>query len=160
MRCTRCSHDIHQHEALSPLNPPDQRKSYRYVADFLLGCRQGKKPDSKAWNQFKVGLDFVKDPSFARAVDLWTMENLERHRPELVRLRVLHEIEQQFIGTESHGMLLEALHQGMLNPMQIEGLLDELASRESGLVIPRHLQDLLAKTWSRNVGSLRSVRPS
>jgi uncharacterized protein Smg (DUF494 family) len=38
--------------------------------------------------------------------------------------RILHEIERQYIGTESHGYLLQLLHMGVLSHADVEELLE------------------------------------
>jgi len=129
------------------------------VAHYLLGARREATQNSQAWLDFQNEISNLALPaSLKRGISLWTLENLERHRPELVRHRILHDVEQRFISSEAHGRLLEAQHLGMLSPAQVEAILEDLANREMAPIDPEHMQNLLVKTWSRNVSGIRNIK--
>jgi len=132
-------------------------QAYSTVVDFLRTARGTKGITQIQWDEFhKKVLTLGLTPNMSTAIDLWTLENLERHRPELVRLRVLHALEGRFVSTQAHGRLLEAQNMGMLSPAQIEQVLDDLASRELQPIGADHIQKLIVKTWSRNIAGIRA----
>jgi len=124
-----------------------------------MNARNTSTRNPKGWLDFQteiLGLGIPK--SLQQTISLWTLENLERHRPDLVRHRILHDVEHRFVSPEAHGRLLEAQHLGMLSPAQVEALLEDIANREFAPVDPEHMQTLLVKTWSRNLSGIRSMK--
>ena len=74
--------------------------AYRTVADFLRESRKAGGVLAQDWKTFHASIASLGFPvATSQAIDLWTLENLERHRPELVRWRVLHDVESRFIST-------------------------------------------------------------
>ena len=134
-------------------------KAYDQVVSFLRTSRLSGSVKPDAWQTFQKQIaELSFSVSMQTSIDLWTMENLDQHRPELVRPRILHEIEKRFISSEAYGRMLEAQSLGMLSPSQIEAVLEDIASRELIPVGPEHMQKLIVKIWMRNITGIRSVK--
>lgn len=133
--------------------------AYRKVVDFLRAARVPNAERSKLWQSFDGGLTALGvGKKMETAIGLWALENLDRHQPEFVRQRVLHDVEHRFVTPEAYGRLLEAQFQGMLSSSQIEFILDDLASREMAPVGAEHVQNLIVKVWSRNLAGIRMMK--
>jgi hypothetical protein len=133
--------------------------AYRKVVDFLRAAREPQASRATLWTSFHAGLSSLSvGKDVEQTIELWALENLDRHQPEFVRQRVLHDIEQRFVTTEAYGRLLEAQFQGMLSPNQIELIFDDLASRELSPVGPEHVNKLIVKVWSRNLAGIRTMK--
>lgn len=134
-------------------------QAYELVAQFLRNSRDQSHGSAEPWPAFQSRIDTLGfTRSVSQSIGLWTLENLDRHRPELVRWRVLHEVESQFISVAAYGKLLEAQRLGMLSPAQVENLVEEIASRESSPVESAHMLHLIVKVWSRNLSGVRSLK--
>ncbi|HSQ41999.1 MAG TPA: hypothetical protein VLM37_06955 [Fibrobacteraceae bacterium] len=133
--------------------------AYHSVVGFLRAARADSKSRSRLWQELSKDLDDLGLDSVSRkAMGLWALENLDRHHPEHVRMRVLHEIEARYISSDAMGRLLEAQYLGMLSPAQVEQVLDDLGSREMTLVGADHMQHLIEHIWSRNLAGVRHLR--
>jgi hypothetical protein len=130
----------------------NRQNAYEAVLTFLKEVRKIGKTSSKDWDKFRSRLHtYSLRPETLKAIDIWTMENLEHHKPELIRTRVLHEFEEQFIPAKVHGEFLEALRFGMVSQMQGEQIIDELLEIDPQGVLPETMMHSLSKTWNRNI---------
>jgi len=140
---------------MTQLTPLEQ--AYPKVVDFLKKVRSQGRTNTEEWNAFEATLNPLPIGS-RRSVSVWTMENLEHHRPELVRPRVLHESESASITPEAHGALLEALRVGMISPSQAESILEELVDFEQVQVFPGLMRDAIARIWAHNIRNYQKIQ--
>lgn len=134
-------------------------EAYNRVVNFLRSSRKAGSVKPESWRQFQSQIaELSFSVAMQSSIDLWTMENLDQHRPDLVRPRILHEIETRFVAQDAYGRMIEAQNLGMLSPSQIEALLEDLAGRELLPVGADHMQKLIVKIWMRNLTGIRSVK--
>lgn len=135
------------------------KKAYDTVIEFLRSIHKAGKVKADEWNAFRQNLETLQmKEEHIKAIDLWTMENLEQHRPDAVRPRVLHEFEASFISPKSHGLFMKALHYGMVSSSQGELIIDELLESDSLGLLPDTMENALTKTWKRNTAIYNKVR--
>lgn len=135
------------------------KKAYDTVLGFLKKIHKTGKIEAMDWNEFRMNLEkVIVQEEQVKAIDLWTMENLEQHHPEMIRPRVLHEFESTFISPKSHGLFMEALHYGMVSQSQGEMIIDELLDSDALGLLPDTMEISLAKTWKKNTAIYNKVR--
>ncbi len=140
---------------------PNRNDSYTTVLSFLKESRKNGKISTKDWEHFRSRLSSLSlDSSFAQALDIWTMDNLEFHKPETIRTRVLHELEEQIFTPEVYSEYLEALRFGMISPVQGEQILDDLIDTELFKIQPERMQNSISKIWKKNIHNYARVKPN
>ncbi len=137
--------------------PTPLEAAYGTVVAFLTKVRRVNRTNTKEWDVFTASLETLA-PALRRTVSVWTMENLEHHRPELVRPRVLHESESTFIGKDAHGLLLEAIRVGMISPGQAESILEEIVDLEATEADSAYMRATLARIWSHNIRNYQKIQ--
>ena len=137
--------------------PTPLEAAYGTVVAFLSKVRRVNRTNTKEWDAFTASLEALT-PALRRTVSVWTMENLEHHRPELVRPRVLHESEANFVGKEAHGLLLEAMRVGMISPGQAESILEEIVDLEATEADSAYMRATLARIWSHNIRNYQKIQ--
>ncbi len=139
----------------------ENQKAYQLVLQFLKDSRNCDTSvgQHKIWNKFVENLKNIDiDNDFSRALQIWSMENLQTHHPETVRVRELHEIEATFIPPKGHGKILEALRQGMISMQQSENVIDELMDAEPGSIADTEtVQEALTRTWKKNASKYEGM---
>lgn len=140
---------------MSQLTPLEQ--AYPKVVAFLKKVRHIGRTNTDEWNQFEASLAPLPE-GMRRSVSVWSMENLEHHRSELVRPRVLHETESLYIGSGAHGILLEALRVGMISPSQGENILEELVEFEQLQVYPELMLETVSRVWAHNIRNYQRIQ--
>lgn len=62
------------------------KKAYDTVLGFLKKSHKTGKIEALDWNEFRMDLEkVIVQEEQVKAIDLWTMENLEQHHPETIR---------------------------------------------------------------------------
>lgn len=140
---------------MSQLTPLEQ--AYVKVVDFLSKVRSQGRTNTEEWKIFEQSLDNLA-PAPRRSVCIWTMENLEHHRSDLVRPRVLHESEALAVSPAAHGALMEAMRVGMISPAQAENVLEELIELEQVHVFPELMRESLARVWAHNIRNYQNIQ--
>lgn len=135
---------------------------YSMVLAFLKRIRKNQKINKSDWKLFKNRLAYLSryEEDFSKALDIWTINNLEFHKPDSIPLRILHEFEEQVISPEVYGKYLEAVRFGMISPTQGEQLLDDLMETELYKTTPDEMVDSISKIWKRNIRNYIKVKPN
>lgn len=135
------------------------KKAYDVVLQFLKKAHKKGKIESADWNSFRLDLEnFISQEDQIKAIDLWTMENVEQHHPENIRPRVLHEFETSFISPKAHSLFMEALHYGMVSSSQGEMIIDELLDSDTLGLLTDTMENSLTKIWKKNTAMYNKVR--
>jgi hypothetical protein len=140
---------------MAQLSPLEQ--AYAKVVVFLKKVRSQGRTNSEEWQGFEASLAPLP-LALLRSVSVWTMENLEHHRPELVRPRALHPTEAESVQPEAHGALLEALRVGMISAAQGENILEELVDFEQVQVYPELMHEAVARIWAHNIRNYQKIQ--
>ena len=139
-----------------------ESKAYNTVLDYLRTVRLNPSNRDAAWEHFLLVLEELSvDSNFKSAVQFWTLDNLEQHHPEAIRIRDLHEIEGVMISMPAYARLLDATHHGMISFPQGERLIEEMLEscemQDDGCDASRMEQSLL-HLWKKNMSKYKDLK--
>lgn len=139
-----------------------ETKAYTTVLHYLRTVRLDPSNKDKAWEDFVHQLEEISmDNLLKKAIRFWTLDNLEQHHPEAIRIRELHDMEGMLISPAAHSKLLDATHHGMISLPQGERLIDEMlesCEMQEDCCDASRMERGLLNLWKKNMAKYKDIK--
>lgn len=146
------------------LNAQDRRKWYRISSQWLQEFMElspknrMRQLESQLTQLSKKLSDQGFSPHLVSGLSVWVLEALDVHTPRIRThqpVRILHQLERDYITPEAYGLFLQALRSGILQARDSEGFLEKMANKHQLPIELHQLEDGLATFWLSKVGQFK-----